>query len=312
MTSLTDVYEGDVGRVATRRQQVFGGALFLAGVTMMVGAIVSATTAIGVDAFGRFGARWVAGILAGLGLPAVVLGVFTVLPANRGTRATAVIGAGIAVLGVALFSHAYPQNWVTGAPLFALATTAVYFLGMATSFWCLFVALATFKTRSDPGGTATMEITEEGTIRLVEEARSIPGMGGVGLFGRGPDGNVETQTNRPGEPGASQGAASTGTSASAADTAGSPDRTSMADPTPTADGGSATVDGSQSAGGAPDADMAFDAAAAARGKPDTYCGNCEHFRYVRVDGELEPYCGLSEEIMEDMDACEDWTANDRR
>jgi len=300
MTSLTDVYDGDVGRVATRRQQVFGGALFLAGATMMVGAILSATTAFGVESFGRFGARWVAGILAGLGLPAVVLGVFTVLPANRGTRATAVIGAGIAVLGVALFSHAYPTDWVTGAPLFALVTTAVYFLGMATTFWCLFAALATFKTRNDPGGSATMEITEEGTIRLVEEARSIPGMGGVGLFGNGPTGTVETQTNRQ-----SPSSGSHETSASGAN--GS--RTAQRDPQPTADGGSATVDAN--AAGA-DGSMSFDGAAAARGMPDTYCGNCEHFRYVRVDGELAPSCGLSEEVMDDMDACEEWTPNDGR
>ena len=301
MTSLTDVYDGDVGRVATRRQQVFGGALFLVGATMMVGAIVSATTSMGVEAFGRFGARWVAGILAGLGLPAVVLGVFTVLPANRGTRATAVIGAGIAVLGVALFSHAYPDSWVTNAPLFALLTTAVYFLGMATTFWCLFAALATFKTRNDPGGTATMEITEEGTIRLVEEARSIPGMGGVGLFGRNPDGNVETQTNRQAATQQSSSAAGSG----AQSTAQQP--STGRDPTPTADGGSATIEGSGST--TDDDPMSFDGAAAARGMPDTYCGNCEHFNYVRVDGELQPYCGRTDDLMDDMEACDDWTAN---
>ena len=50
MTSLTDVYEGRVGRVASRRQQLFGSGLFLAGAAMLVGAIGVATTGIGTAA----------------------------------------------------------------------------------------------------------------------------------------------------------------------------------------------------------------------------------------------------------------------
>ncbi|WP_226021726.1 DUF7139 domain-containing protein [Halomicrobium salinisoli] len=196
MTSLTDVYEGRVGRVASRRQQLLGGGLFLAGAAAVVAAIAVATTVVGVETMGKYGGRELAGVLAGLGLPAVLLGVFTVLPAGRTARAGAVIGSGVAVLGVALFRHAYPYQWVQADPLFALATAVVYFLGVVTVFWCLFVALATFQTRNDPGGTARMEITREGRIRLVEEARSLGRFGGVGLFGSEPDGTVETQTNR--------------------------------------------------------------------------------------------------------------------
>jgi hypothetical protein len=43
--------------------------------------------------------------------------------------------------------------------------------------------------------------------------------------------------------------------------------------------------------------------------PDEYCGNCEHFKYVRLDGKLVPYCGLHEDLMDDMDACEQWEPN---
>lgn len=196
MTSLTDVYEGNVGRVASRRQQLLGTGLFVAGVTMVVGAIGVATTNLGVQSLGRYPARELAGLLAGFGLPAVLLGVLAVLPASRTVRAAALIGSSIATVGVVLFQYAYPYSWVDGEPLLALATTAVYFLGIVTVFWCLFVALATFKTRNDPGGTARMEITREGTIQLVEEARSLGRFGGVGLFGTDLDGSVETQTNR--------------------------------------------------------------------------------------------------------------------
>jgi hypothetical protein len=40
---------------------------------------------------------------------------------------------------------------------------------------------------------------------------------------------------------------------------------------------------------------------------DTYCGNCQHFDYVRTDAGIQPYCGLHDELMDDMDACEEWT-----
>jgi len=199
MTSLTDVYEGEVGRVASRRQQLVGTALFLVGVAGLVGAIALATTGVG-NRYGldAYAARRIAGIIAGLGLPSVILGVFAVLPASRRTRLTALGGTGVATVGVALFQSLYPYNWTSSDPLLALLTGCVYFAGIVTTFWCLFASLATFKTRNDPGGTARMEVTEEGTIRLVEEARSLPGLGGIGFFGQDPDGTVETQTNRPG------------------------------------------------------------------------------------------------------------------
>ncbi|TQR22010.1 hypothetical protein C9J85_01140 [Haloferax sp. wsp5] len=67
------------GRDASRRQQLVGTALFLVGVAGLVGAIALATTALG-NRYGldAYAARRVAGIIAGLGLPSVVLGVFAV------------------------------------------------------------------------------------------------------------------------------------------------------------------------------------------------------------------------------------------
>ncbi|MCU4801098.1 hypothetical protein OB920_12025 [Halobacteria archaeon HArc-gm2] len=299
MTSLTDVYEGRVGRVASRRQQLFGSGLFLAGAAMLVGAIGVATTGIGTAALSEYGAREVGGILAGIGLQTVLLGVFALLPASRRVRGAAVIGTGVALLGVALFQHVYPYQWVESAPLFALATTTVYFFGVVTTFWCLFVGLATFKTRNDPGGTARMEVTQEGTIRLVEEAQSTGGLGGIGLFGRKPDGSVETQTN------VSSGQSGGGVGPSAA----------------VSDGGSAATDGldevgtsttqtpqSTTAGGS--ADPMSDSTAP-KTQPDSYCGNCRHFEYVTIDGEPEPYCAYHGEELDDMDACSSWREQSR-
>jgi cytochrome c biogenesis protein CcdA len=296
MTSLSEVYSGETGALANRRQRRFGMALFVAGAAMVGGAIALATTGLstwfGLDIIG---ARRVAGILAGLGLPAAILGVFAVLPTSDPTRATALIGTSIAVFGVLLFSYAYPSNWLANNLPFALATTAIYTLGALVLVWCLFVAVATFKTRNDPGGSARVRITDEGTIRVVDTGRSVPGLGGIGLLGSDPNGDVPTQTGR-----ADDNAAS-GVSSDDVVTLESPD-SDLQGPEPTSDGGRAAVDD-------PATDEIVTAAAAERGRPDKYCGNCDHFEYVRADGELEPYCTRHSELMEDMNACEQWEPN---
>ncbi|MDS0222604.1 hypothetical protein NDI54_14760 [Haloarcula sp. S1AR25-5A] len=368
MTSLTDVYEGEVGRVASRRQQLVGTALFLAGAAGLVGAITLATTDVGTTyGLDAYAARRLAGIIAGLGLPAVILGVFAVLPASRRIRLTALGGTGVAMGGVGLFQSLYPYNWTSSDPLLALLTGIIYFAGIVTTFWCLFASLATFKTRNDPGGTARMEVTEEGTIRLVEEARSIPGLGGIGFFGQDPDGGVETQTNRPGTPdngavsdggtgqrsGGAQSAAGRGRqrasdkrsdrttqsqrqSDSGTATGRQSDRRAAADTSAR----SGTGRGNTSSNGTgrsgpsenaldpaiaeagPEASTSTDGGTATtghdtitetavhQGEPDTYCGNCRHFQYVMQDDDIEPYCSLHGEVMDDMDACSAWVRND--
>jgi hypothetical protein len=294
MTSLTDVYDGGVGVVADPRRRLAGAALFLAGAAMVVGAIPIATTDL-VQTVGLsvYEARELAGVLAGLGVPAVFVGILTVVPAGRGTRAGAAIGASLALLGVALFAYAYPYSWVSNDPTMAVVTAVLYSAGTLVTFWCLFVGIATFKTRNDPGGSARVEITDEGVVEIVSAGRSVPSMGGVGLFGTDPDGRVETQTNRgsddavvAGEPRGPDTPAPAGDGAGAV---GSADTRATAEPA------------------AADADI--ERAVSDRGRPDRYCGNCSHFEYVRADGEITPYCGLHGELLADMDACDQWDAN---
>jgi hypothetical protein len=296
MTNLSEVYEGGVRTVVSPRQRLVGMSVFVVGALMVVGAIPIATTELGswlgLDVFE---ARKLAGILAGLGVPAVFVGIFVVLPANGPTRAAAAIGASLAVFGVVLFTHAYPHQWLTNNAPLAIATSAVYSLGTIITSWCLFVAGATFKTRNDPGGNARIEITDEGKVRIVSSdvgtsggssgsTGSIPGFGSVGLFGNDPDGTVPTQTND--------------------ETQTQPDDTddAIVMPEPTSDGGAAVADD-------PAVEDDVLAAATQRGQPDEYCGNCSHFDYVRVDGDLKPYCGLNNHLLEDMEACEDWRTN---
>jgi hypothetical protein len=309
MASLTDVYDGHVRTVTTARRVSLGAGTFVVGTAMVVGSIVLATTAVGAEAGLTVSeARELAGILAGLGLPAAVLGVFAVLPAGRATRAASLIGASVCLLGVALFSAAYPTQWFgAGNPTLGVVSLLVYFTGAITAMGCLFAGLATFKTRDDPGGTAKMEITEEGSVRLVEDDTAIPGFGSVGLFGKGPDGDVATQTNRESPPRKTDRPDDGGAEVLSGRSAGASANGSGRGSAATADGGSATVEDSPAGGsGPPQNDAEFLDAADERGRPDAYCGNCAHFEYVKVDEKITPYCGLHDELMEDMDACDQW------
>lgn len=313
MTSLTDVYDGGVGSVATRRRRVTGAGLFVVGAAMVVGAIPIGTTdfAAGLG-LSVFEARKLAGVLAGLGLPAVFVGIFTVLPAGRATRGAAAIGAGLAILGVALFGYAYPYEWVAANPAMAVVTTLLYSVGTLVTFWCLFVAVATFKTRTDPGGSAQLEVTDEGTVRVVSVSTGLPGMGSVGLFGHEPDGDVDTQTNRDDDE--DDTLVPEPTLDETTPTQSPADQPEPTPPTPAGDG-AGTVETPETAAtqqpeqppAAASADL--QQAVEERGSPDRYCGNCSHFEYVRADGDITPYCGLNDELMEDMDACRQWDGN---
>ena len=213
MTSLADVYEDNVGEVGSVRRLYAGTGLFVAGVVLTLVAVVVGGTnvlaAVGVDVLG---ARKIAGVLGGLGVPAVLMGVFTVLPASRRIRGAAAIGASVCVLGVALFWHAYPTYWVTSTAStdLTLVVAAVYVFGAFTSIWTLFTAIVNFKTRNDPGGTIELRITKEGETKVVEVDRETADAvrngedvtaadlgSGIGVLGRQPDGDVETQTANP-------------------------------------------------------------------------------------------------------------------
>jgi hypothetical protein len=41
---------------------------------------------------------------------------------------------------------------------------------------------------------------------------------------------------------------------------------------------------------------------------DSYCGSCKHFEYVQTDRGMQPYCHAHSEVMDDMEACDDYAA----
>ena len=202
MTSLSEAYGGRGRSGVDPRRLYLGVGSFVAGALLLVAGILAAAEVAVPASYSAGEARELGGIFGGVGVPLVLLGVMAVLPADRNTYAAAVVGAAVMCLGVALFTYAYPVRWVGGPrPDLAnltLHTAGVYFLGAATTLWSVFVGVANFKTRNDPGGTVSMEVTHKGETRVVEVPRDQLGSrGGVGLLGGTPDGDVETQTNRP-------------------------------------------------------------------------------------------------------------------
>ncbi|MEF8773981.1 MAG: hypothetical protein V5A37_04610, partial [Halobacteriales archaeon] len=289
-------------------------ARFVAGALLVGGGVVVATTnplsVVGVEAWQAWEP---AGIMAGLGLPAVMVGIFVVLPASKQVRAAAAVGASVAVLGVALFEHAYPHRWVGDPTDLTALVTLVYAAGVIATFWSLFTAVANFKTRNDPGGTVTLEIKRDGETRVVEVDRedlpdaieAAKNTGGVGLLGDDPDGSVPTQTNRVEE--RTAGAVRDADATRQTDAGGG-----VTGPSPGTAGAKPTSDGGVTEPGvrtpADDAEV-MSARADPADATDSYCGNCEHFRYVQTSRGMRPFCEFHDGVMDDMDACDDWTPN---
>jgi hypothetical protein len=308
MTSLGEAYDRRSGE-ASRRRVYLGTGLFAAGALLVVGGILAGATGLLVNrGFGIYESREIAGILAGLGVPAVFVGIFTVLPANRLQRAAAAVGSGLTVLGVMLFRSAYPLGWYapnSGIPsTMTLAFILVYSAGIITTFWCLFTAVATFKTRNDPGGTVTLTVTKDGETHTVEvpasdvesarEALTSGSFGGVGVFGGVEDPKQETRANASEPPIEDEPEPTQTTSQSTPNPAAGPAAS-------VSDGGAASQDISSPLDDADDGPG-----------PDEYCGNCAHFDYRDTDSGMQPYCGLYEETMDDMEACEWWEANNQQ
>jgi len=333
MTSLSEAYGGRGRSGVDPRRLYLGVGSFVAGALLLLAGILVAAEVALPAGYTSGTAREVGGVLGGVGVPLVLLGVMAVLPADRNTYAAAIVGAVVMCLGVALFAHAYPQQWVGGPRPdltdLTLPTAGVYFLGAATTLWSVFVGVANFKTRNDPGGTVSMEVTHKGETKVVEVPRDqLSGPGGVGLLGGMPDGEVETQTNRPGDargseargtgsPSATSERAATNGQTATSSGAGAGGRPGSGSPG-VSDGGSADADitsplddagptDGSSSPATPESAPSPGSPAARDGPGDAYCGNCAQFDYVRTDDGMRPYCAHYDELMDDMEACDSWT-----
>jgi hypothetical protein len=179
MPSLDEAYDRRWERL--RDPHRVGAGLVLAGIGALAVVAAMVLVAAGPE---NTGAKQAAGIAAGLGVPAMLLGVVVVLPASRRNRLGVLAGTGLTLLGVLLFWFAYPDRWTRTADPMAFETLAVYAAGCAIGLWFVFSALASTRLRNVPQGTVELEVVREGETRTVEVSRdryeALVGDGGSG------------------------------------------------------------------------------------------------------------------------------------
>jgi hypothetical protein len=166
MPSLGEAYESNRFGDRDPTRVVPGVALGIAGALAVIVAI--ALLAVGGTAT-TFKAY--AGLLAGVGVPAMLLGVVFVLPAEARDRLGVLAGTLVTTGGVWLFWHAYPTQWTRTPNSMAFETVFVYALGAAIALWFVFTALATTRLRNNPQGTVRMELVRQGETKTVEVSR---------------------------------------------------------------------------------------------------------------------------------------------
>ncbi|WP_225335723.1 DUF7139 domain-containing protein [Halomicrobium urmianum] len=173
MESLGEAYAGSRWEGRDPRRVAAGGALFALGLLAVVAGILVVTTSLSAVAGAETTteAQWLAGVLAGLGVPASMAGVVVVLPASRRQRLGVLVGTVGCLAGVALFARAYPTRWTGTGQSLAFPTALTYFLGGSVAFWFVFTAIASYRLRNTPGGTVQLELTRQGETKTVEVPR---------------------------------------------------------------------------------------------------------------------------------------------
>lgn len=185
MTGLTEAYTGG-GADASVRRRYLGGGLFAAGVSLAaLGVVFGTTDLLASMGYGLYDSRRIGGVLAGFGVPALLLGVVTLLSAGRRVRLASATGAGLAVIGVLWFWRVYPAHWAGYGRDLTLPVTALYLLGLTLTVGGLFVGVAGVKTRNAPGGTVSLSVLRRGRMGMVESEGGDESSrwGGVGVFG---------------------------------------------------------------------------------------------------------------------------------
>lgn len=163
MQSLDEAYDSRWASVRNPRRVAAGLVLVGAGALAVLAALV--VLAVG---GASTTANLYAGVLAGLGVPAMLLGVVVVLPASRRARVGVLAGTVLAVAGVVAFWFVYPERWTRTADPLAFETLMLYGVGCAIALGFVFSALATFRLRNNPQGTVSLEVVRQGETETIE------------------------------------------------------------------------------------------------------------------------------------------------
>jgi|AntDeeMinimDraft_5_1070356.scaffolds.fasta_scaffold00368_23 hypothetical protein len=173
MESLGDAYTGSRFEGRDPRRVYAGAALVAVGVLAIVAAIVVGTGSVNglVGADGVIEAQGIAGVVAGLAIPSLMIGVVVVLPASRRERLGVLAGTVLCLGGVWLFTQSYPHSWTDGANQMAFPTMLTYFAGGSLAFWFVFTAIAEFHVRNNPTDEVSLELKRQGETKTVQLSR---------------------------------------------------------------------------------------------------------------------------------------------
>jgi len=128
---LFSLYAKYVGEPDSR-MHVYGYWLFLLGCCVsFLGVLVYQLGPTDVSSPNVYLVREVSTTLAGIGLPLGLLGIVLMLPVKYRAMLAAIVGAGVALVGVGLFTYVYPYNWVVTTPDYSDPVIAIYTVGVA-------------------------------------------------------------------------------------------------------------------------------------------------------------------------------------
>ncbi len=161
MTSLDEAYN--------QRESAADARVLAGGCLLAIGAlaIVASLGLLGVGSNTPTVKRH-AGIIAGLGIPAMLLGVVSVLPASRRQQLGVIVGTALSGVGIWLFSYAYPTRWTRTSDPLAFETLTLYGVGCAIALWFVFSTIASTRLRNNPQGTVSLEVVRQGDTKTVE------------------------------------------------------------------------------------------------------------------------------------------------
>lgn len=188
---------GILGEIFESTKALIAIALLLSGVGLLILGILAASTGLFTWLFGLsvYGSWRLAGVFGGLGLPLVIVGVFTVLPATKTQRIGAAAGLGLVMLGVLLFAFNFPNNWYGRETDRTFLVVSVYFLGSMLTLLYLFLAVANLQTPSSRTTRGNQRHTQYSTRNQNPQTAAALVQGIIGMILQSIDDTEEQSTD---------------------------------------------------------------------------------------------------------------------
>lgn len=163
-SSLLTAYRTYIGEPESQRTVYVGFGLFFAGIALgVVGLVAFAYSGVlGSESTIFWQLREFSLVVAMLALPAIAVSITVLLPVGRGTLATSIAGAVIAVVAIAWLTQVYPYEWTdTGNDVLVAGLYAAGLVLLAASTGSALVAQYVDRATLSERDTISRERTDE-------------------------------------------------------------------------------------------------------------------------------------------------------